>query len=221
MTAQNSFTPEKELLRLIEKPGREGSLRAAAIKHHGLSLFSFSALKARIAFLKNKFRDFKIKGFRELDVKALNRILNFFIVILVFYFVVNLSTSITHLKQPLDIKSGIEKKSETKLSAVPSLLKAASYYLERVRERDLFSMGAKKISNTVKGPSSRIIEATQNLKLVGISWSNDPDVMIEDTQNHRTLFLKKGRLINNEIKVEAIFKDKVVLSYQGEEIELR
>jgi type II secretory pathway component PulC len=82
-------------------------------------------------------------------------------------------------------------------------------------------MGAKKISNTVKGPSSRIIEATQNLKLVGISWSNDPDVMIEDTQNHRTLFLKKGRLINNEIKVEAIFKDKVVLSYQGEEIELR
>jgi hypothetical protein len=45
--------------------------------------------------------------------------------------------------------------------------------------------------------------------------------MIEDTKTQRTLFLKKGQRIDNEIKVEAIFKDKVILSYKGEEIELK
>jgi type II secretory pathway component PulC len=56
---------------------------------------------------------------------------------------------------------------------------------------------------------------------VGIAWSNDPDAMIEDTKTHRTFFLKKGQTIDEEIKVQAIFKDRVVLSYKGEEIELR
>ena len=72
-----------------------------------------------------------------------------------------------------------------------------------------------------KTTASRASEATKNLALVGISWSNDPDVMIEDTKDNRTFFLKKGQLIDNQIKVEAIFKDHVVLSYGGEEVELR
>jgi type II secretory pathway component PulC len=66
-----------------------------------------------------------------------------------------------------------------------------------------------------------VVEATKHLRLVGISWSDDPDIMIEDTKTQRTLFLKKGKLIDNEIKVQAVFKDKVILSYNGEEIELR
>jgi type II secretory pathway component PulC len=56
---------------------------------------------------------------------------------------------------------------------------------------------------------------------VGISWSADPDVMIEDGKTQRTIFLKKGQLVDNEIRVEAVFKDKVILSYKGEEIELK
>ena len=34
-----------ELLKLIEKPMHENSLQAAAIKYHGLSIFSLGALK--------------------------------------------------------------------------------------------------------------------------------------------------------------------------------
>jgi hypothetical protein len=55
---------------------------------------------------------------------------------------------------------------------------------------------------------------------VGISWSDDPDVMIEDTKTQRTFFLKKGQMID-DIKLEAVFKDKVILNYLGEEIELK
>ena len=44
--------------------------------------------------------------------------------------------------------------------------------------------------------------------------------MIEDKQSVKTFFVKRGQMIG-PVKVEAIFKDKVVLSYEGEEIELR
>ena len=108
-----------------------------------------------------------------------------------------------------------------------SILKAVSYYLEKARGRDIFQMvrdeepRAKSVSRA-NPPSQRITELIKNLRLVGISWSADPDVMIEDTNLQRTFFLKKGQIIENiNVKVEAVFKDKVVLTCEGEEAELR
>ena len=51
-----------------------------------------------------------------------------------------------------------------------------------------------KIVSRANPPSQRITELIKNLRLVGISWSADPDVMIEDTNMQRTFFLKKARL---------------------------
>ena len=108
------------------------------------------------------------------------------------------------------------------------LKKAVSYYLERVRDRDIFRMGSVRIMGTgddgtqtvMKVTSSKVMEATQNLKLVGISWSSSPDAIIEDTKTTKTFFVKTGQMMG-DVKVQAIFKDKVVLSYSGEEMELR
>ena len=44
--------------------------------------------------------------------------------------------------------------------------------------------------------------------------------MVEDTKSYKTFFVKRGDLIG-EVKVEAIFKDKIILSYEGDEVELR
>jgi hypothetical protein len=55
MAEDKPLTPEKQLLNIIEKPMSHSSLRAAAIKYRSLSLFSLSAIKARLAFLKNRF----------------------------------------------------------------------------------------------------------------------------------------------------------------------
>ena len=80
--------------------------------------------------------------------------------------------------------------------------------------------GADGVQTEMKVTSARILDATETLKLVGISWSNDPDAIIEDTKDTKTFFVKTGQKIG-EVKVQAIFKDKVVLSYQGEETELK
>jgi hypothetical protein len=221
MPGERPLNPEKDLLKLIEKPMAKGTTAVSAIRRRSLGLFSLTALKSRFAFLKSHWRDFNFQKARELDIRMVNRGLELFIFLLVFYFVLSLSSSIFLLSRPLDLKVNMEKAAELKSASFDSILKTAAYYLEKARGRDIFRRGRNKVDNLLKGPSARALEATAHLKLVGISWSADPDAMIEDTRNPRTLFLKKGQLIDNEIKLEAIFKDKIVLSYKGEEVELK
>jgi hypothetical protein len=222
MPQEKSLSPEKQLLKLIENPKAQGPAQAAAIKHLGLSLLSLSGLKARFSFLKDKLSNsFKTGKFYYFNVKTINISLGLVTFVLAIYFVTNLLISLVSLKKNLNLEFKIAKSQHSIDSKVVSALKAASYYLEKIRARDIFKMGSrKKEEEEVKVPSSKIIGATQNLKLVGISWSGDPDAMIEDTKALRTFFVKRGQMIG-EVKVQAIFKDRVVLSYEGEELELR
>jgi len=225
MPQEKPLTPEKQLLNLIEKPLDKGSLRAAAVKYQGSSIFSLGALRGRFAFFKKKSKvAFGPAGFKQLDIKILNTGLKFFVFILAAYFIFSLLESVINLKKGVDLKTSYNRAQEVKPSAITGFSKAASYYLEKARERDIFSMAKKSPSlmDLMRNASlTRASEATKHLLLVGISWSGDPDVMIEDTRDKRTFFLKKGQLIDNQIKVEAIFKDHVILSYGGEETELR
>jgi hypothetical protein len=64
-------------------------------------------------------------------------------------------------------------------------------------------------------------EAVQSLALVGISWSSNPDAIIEDKARQRTYFVKRGQEVGEGVKVEAIFKDHVVVTFEDREYELR
>ena len=46
-------------------------------------------------------------------------------------------------------------------------------------------------------------------------------MIIEDKAIQKTYFVKRGQTVGNNVKVEAVFKDKVVLSFDGQEFELR
>jgi type II secretory pathway component PulC len=61
----------------------------------------------------------------------------------------------------------------------------------------------------------------QKLRLAGIAWSDNPDAMIENIETNETYFLKQDDLINGKLKIEAIFRNKVILSYQGDQAELQ
>ncbi|MFH0796404.1 MAG: hypothetical protein V2A65_05020 [Candidatus Omnitrophota bacterium] len=64
-------------------------------------------------------------------------------------------------------------------------------------------------------PQEELEELAGNLKLVGVSWSSDPDVMIENTKTNKTYFLKKGDGIEGGIKIEQVLRDKIILGYKG------
>lgn len=225
MAQERPLTPEKQLLGLIEgNKAKNAAVQASAIRHYGLSLFSHGAWIGRISFFKDRFKGwFKAGGPYLFDVKTLNNLLALILFVLAVYFIGNLFVSVINLnKKPDYLKSAIKggEMTTADIGETLGLNKAASYYLEKVRQRDIFKMGAKGAVPAVKAPTPRIVEATQHLKLVGISWSNDPDALIEDARALRTFFVKRSQMIG-EVKVQAIFKDKVILSYGGEEIELK
>ena len=228
MAPERPLTPEKQLLNLIESPKARNTSPAGlgGIKHHSLSFLSPAAWLGRVSFSKERFKRWlKDLKHRQLDVKALNRALCVSAVILVFYFISSAAIGIVNSRRLPIFRFEAHGKESQDVFQEGSFLKAASYYLEKIRQRDIFQLGPKKTDEltqeiTPAGPSGEMLEAAQHLKLVGISWSNDPDAMIEDTQALKTFFVKRGQMIG-DLRVQAIFKDKVVLSRRGEEIELR
>jgi hypothetical protein len=225
MTENRPVSPEKQLLRLIENnkvtPGRR--VETKAIKRSGLSLFSLGGWAGRFSFFKDKLKGAWSSHDRlsVIDIKTINNFLVLCIFIFTAYFVFNFSFSLTNLNKfpSLELKAQDALASPT-VAETLELKRTVSYYLDKVATRDIFRMGPKNPMLAKGGPSDNAIEATKHLKLVGISWSNNPDAMIEDSKALRTFFIKRGQMIG-DVKVEAIFKDKVILNYAGEDIELK
>lgn len=217
-------TPEKELLRLIEdnKESSSKNIEAKAIKHSTLSFFSIRGWLGRLSFLKDRFRDLKgANRIYRFDIAIINNLLALSIFVFICYFVFSFYFGFRNSRKIPTL--GLSQQRATDMVDMigkSGLKRAVSYYLDKIAERDIFKIGPKRPSSAKGGPSERAIESTKHLKLVGIAWSDNPDAMIEDTKAMRTLFLKRGQMIG-DIKVEAIFKDKVVLNYAGEDIELK
>lgn len=228
MSHEKPLTPEKQLLKLIEEPTTKSSFNVAALKHQGLSLLSLRAWIARCSFVTHKFQKWVKNPKRlQLDIKVINRILEGIVVVLGLSLIGSLYNSALRFKKEPDIRVKILQRAAQPENLQDGIIlrKPVAYYLEKISTRDIFKMGPKKTQtppaqDAGKEQGSRILEATQHLKLVGISWSNDPDAMIEDTRAIRTFFVKRGQMIG-DIRVQAIFKDKVILTYSGEEIELK
>ena len=222
MAQERSLTPEKQLLKIIETSKMNSvGVQLKTSRRHSMSWLNFGAWLGRISFLKVSFEKWS-EGFslERLDVKVANRILAVLVALLSLYFLCNLVISLFSLsKTPrLELNTSVAK-IETGFPEVSGLKKAAAYYLDKVRERDIFTMGLKKVVVDTT-PTSKSLELAGTLKLVGISWSNDPDAMIEDTKGLKTFFVKRGEMVG-EAKVQAIFKDKVVFSLGNEEFELK
>lgn len=190
-------------------PKSAGTAQAAAAKATLLdSIFPKAVL--------GKF--FKNTG-QKSDIKLINVFLVLCILILGFYFVNFCSASLENMKN-IEFKI-LEDMTEPSAARDGLGSKTVSFYTEKISERDIFRMGLKpKEPVFVEEPSSKAAEATASLKLVGISWSDQPDAIIEDTKLSYTFFVKKGSKIG-DVKIEDIFKDRVVLSYEKELIELK
>ncbi|MFC1658262.1 hypothetical protein ACFL1D_02625 [Candidatus Omnitrophota bacterium] len=225
MAEKGPLTPERELLKLIESPSTGLKVTSGRARRNFSGLFSLSAIKARLSFFQAQFQggfDFQ-RLVQHLEIKVINRSLEAFISVLIIYLVANFTISMINLNKSSSLTVEINKIAASSKLPEASLIKAGSYYLSKARARDIFKMGltsVAELSESTEMPISKMLQASQNLQLVGISWSKDPDVIIEDTKVDRAYFLKRGQKIN-DLTVKAIFKDKVVLSYNEEEIELK
>ncbi len=232
MAQERPTTPEKQLLDLIEDPKEQG-VSPKKIKRRSFNLFSFSAFRGRLSFFQESMQSGTF--FRNIlpDIKGLNRILKVCIVFLLAYLVGNFAMSMDRLKKVPEFVTKSSRGSK-EIPAAGLSSKKISYYLEKPRSRDIFKFGDFGVEDIeekgddfeVAPPEVEVLSQgailAQQLGLVGISWSDDPDVMIENIETKKIHFLKRGERIDNLIKVEAVFEDKVILTYDnGKEMELR
>ena len=230
MAQERSATPEKQLLKLIEDPGVE-SVSSQGLKHRGRSLFSLAALKGRISFFKERISTGFSFTNTVFDIKIVTSVLQLCILVLAMYFGVNLVFSIVKLNKSPEISQEAAASIDLGSPQEVSFLRNSSYYTEKARSRDIFKFGqffqqaAEEVKEVLPpeevatGPSKEDI-IYERFSLVGIAWSDDPDAMIEDLNTNKIYFIKRGEAIE-DIKVQAILRDRVVLLWEGEEVELR
>ena len=233
MEQERPSTPEKQLLNLIEDP-KEQDLSQKKIKRSSFSLFSFAALRGRFSFLLGSIKSGSFLKVSLWNIKGFNRVLKICIILLFFYLIGNFTVSIIKLKE---IPEFVTKGSRSSAKIPESVLsnRRISDYLEGPRSRNIFRFGDLQEENEEKQidvveevapPTEEVYTKAEllieNLILVGIGWSDDPDVMISNLDSGKMYFLKRGQRIDGMIKVEAIFECRVILTYDnGKEKELR
>lgn len=203
------LTPEEKLLRIIESPPQNvRPLRPAR------SILDF---KFSLKLLKTKYTE-KLKSLASL--KTANMVL------------LVLSVAVT-LFLGIDFWMGLPRASAwTHLEAMAKKqgvgdlrienLEPISIYLQEITQRNIFALLTPARQDVLQNPVSDLIigDLKENLRVVGIIWSDAPQVMIEDVKDARTYLLNRGGKIK-EARVKEILKDRVILSYDNQEIELK
>ena len=224
MAENEPTTPEQQLLKLIEgqKPGEP--LPKGAKPKGGFSLGRLpGTLMASLAFWKRKKRRSQGRP-ASFGLAEVNKALIVLGAVLFVYVVFDAVASARNLQRPPNFAPMKDMRPKTTKEAVAPLAET-SYYLQKVSSRDIFREGRTE-QPAQQSPSAATevagtAEAVQGLALVGISWSSNPDAIIEDKSKQRTYFVKRGQEAGDGVKVEAIFKDHVVVSYEDHEYELR
>jgi len=175
-----------------------------------------------IGALVNRFQAVFKAGPQHLDIGLVNNVLMVIIAVLIIYFFMSFGGSFSDLKKLSGKEYSIvsASKSESGFKEIATM-KGVAYYVGKLSGRDIFH---KQVKTDQLGNepvfSSKMADLTAHLKLVGISMSDDPDAMIEDTQLQKTFFVKKGAMVG-DLRVDNITKDKVVLRMGKEIFELK
>ena len=209
------LTPEEKLLRIIEAP--PGAARAMGPRRR-LQDFKFS-----LEFFKTKYGPKAVEKARALlNLRSLNVLLVVLsvgaTVFLVFDFLMGMPRS-----SVLDRIEASGKKIKAADLTIEGL-EPLAIYTQEITQRNIFSLPepppAPAPAAQAPVPSPEATELTTNLKLVGIIWSDVPQAMLEDSKEQRTYLLNRGASIKGA-RVKDILKDRVILSYDNQDIEIR
>jgi len=97
-------------------------------------------------------------------------------------------------------------------------------------KRNIFTVFGSKSAEPAQGEKSVeqntvLTQMFKDFKLVGIIWSQAPEVMIENAKDSRTYTLKKGELLSDQIKIKEISRNSATLEMSSDsgaqEYELR
>lgn len=234
---QHKPTPEEQLLKLIENSGdasEKSSSEAAKPRDKGEtrpSFPGFQKISGMMDYWKQAFQKKNAAGpvlhlETVLDIRWANRALIIMVFMALAYLVMDLSFFKPGRRNFFNQVSVSEPIFPLR-SVSQNAAHDRAFYLQGLKRRTPFlapgmvSQAAAPLPGAEGTPaaSSAITDALQGTKLVGISLGEEPLAMMEDTATGRTYFVKKGQEFKG-IKVQQISKEKVTVTYEGQEAEL-
>lgn len=209
-----NITPEEKLLKLIENP--ELDAKAAKRRVRIANPFSIKKLKdaiIRASALKGKFKPYLF------NLKIINQALIAIAVIIILYLVYDFMKGMPNMSRIDAYASDISGRSLKIKTQQEGRVLNLSDYLSQVDKRDVFHFISPKKEEKPAPAKEILISYAANFKLVGIIWSKNPQAMLEDKKESKTLLVSPGDSIG-EIKVKQILRDKVIIGYEDQEMEL-
>ena len=213
---KDPLSPEERLLRFIRKKPSKPEEKSQASKTPEVTLPKSTRAKISLWERASKLLS-RGKEISSIDaIRGANRVLRIFLVILVVYFL--LDTLMPRAQQVPCAPLKLEEKALPEAQEKLFTLKPYSYYAQEIGKRPLFSP---LLIKEEKGAERRtsLKELTTSLRLVGIIQAPKQQAIIEDGKSQKTYFLYAGDFID-EVELAEILDGKVILSYEGEEIEL-
>jgi Tfp pilus assembly protein PilP len=231
----DNASPEERLFKIIQNgkntpPGKQDSAGAKPKKSRegvkrlftGLNLFK-PPLPGRTTFRPGGAVALPA-ALRAEDLKTINRVLALVlacVTALVFYYFMNKRLEVSELTARVSDVPFQRKK------AAIEPFKPLPFYLEGVKERDIFSPAAEKAEEgrvtfvPEKEAKKKLEGAVATLKLQGISWGKTPKAMIMSEADGQVYFLTEGQMVGTSgVKIKTITRNKVILVYESEEMEL-
>ena len=165
----------------------------------------------------------KPSGRLALNIQQFNYLLVVAVVASLIYLGYEVRNGMELLQQSFSVSANTAASTGALNLFVPQT-KGISYYLDKISSRNIFQPYEKKDA----GPGSTTAKAAlekkmQKYKLVGVAWLDVPEsatVMLEDTSNGVTRFLKEGEKLE-DVTVKTIYTDRVVIGYENEEIVIK
>lgn len=191
------FNPEERLLRIIESDKDNSFEPQNKTRLQGISTAPASV------FLKI-FKIFKFEN----GLKGVNFLLGIFSIGLSLFFVFDFIKGFTRTKSQLgDLEDLTPIVLENKRDPVLELDEETALFFNRAEKRNIFSY-----SGNITAPLKVEKEEVQDLKLVGIMWSDLPEAMVEF--QGKTYLIKEGDTLL-DFKIKEVLRDGVVLEKEG------
>ncbi len=193
---------DEKLLKIIEGTDKVKSFPQVGIKS--------KAKKAKPQLIKFSFKDFTLQNINK----------GLFVIggILTVYFLYSFMSGRVEAKRVI-LPPPVKNLDFVKLVSGDDGNAADVNAFQDVSKRNMFfAVGKKPVDVAVTKPKEDISEAVKTLKLVGVIWSDNPEVMVEDAKENRTYLLKKSDTFGQEkFKVKEILRNSVILEIAGVE----
>jgi len=203
-------TSDERLLKLIEGSTDPAKHRQTVISAPSKGMPGLKPIKFDMAQAKTFIKNIKI-GLFTIN-KALIGISALLIVL--FFYVLASGPAVSNSNAAYFVDSDAASIAKLVSAKATQNLSRKIFPIQELK-RNIFLVFGSKAAATEQGPAQAqnplLAETVKDLKLVGIIWSNSPEVMIENSKDARTYTLKKGDSLNEQCKVKEISRNSATL----------